>query len=99
MRFGAKLQAERRNCSFDPARGGSISRTSSDSPSLASLSMKCPASSAVKSAFSMPLWRAFSRASLMADATLSTPITRAAWAVSAPGSPFAATRPMVPVPQ
>ena len=43
-------------------------------------------------AFSTPLWRAFSRASRMAESTESTPVTFAA-------PRLAATRPIVPVPQ
>ena len=54
--------------------------------------MKSVASPATNSAFSTPLWRAFIRASRIADSTESTPITRAA-------PDFAATRPIVPVPQ
>ena len=54
--------------------------------------MKSVASAATKRALAMPLCLALSRASAMAEATESTPITCAAPRV-------AATSPMVPVPQ
>lgn len=91
-RAGAHAASDSKNSSLEPARGGSMSTTSTCSPPAAASRMKAPASPTTNRAFSTPLCRAFSRASRMADATESTPTTCAAPCL-------AATRPMVPVPQ